>query len=548
MLQSNTLPLLLAALALVHATQDAAHYALPPNIYDNIPAGLVTPSSFKTYPTPAPAGPSLSQRDESTIVNNVFLPAGSIAPPTPPSSISTSTTGPTGFDITTPLLNSIYTPGSALMMTWSNRETLFPDTWTPPQAVLDLITGDANFSGSPLLTEEDMRNLAKSKVQDLKAAQLANVIKDSQRVLLRSLRLVSWPLRVDGDPSVAAAGGDGAAQAAATTTTTTLSPKLLSDPGFNLLNTLNNSLSGRLSILGSSGGALMWTIPADWEYEGEFEIEIPLPVSSGILGQHKSRSFWILRDAITRQLNPQFNLPSFDQQQQTLFEAVGGGKSRGESQRQRDMGVFLGVAAMMSAFVLVGMGVVVGMYRRKWAAAAVATTSTTLPGGGAGGPGSLPSSRRNSHMHLESAAPCCTGPSTTDNNDSIKRTAGAGLRNLYAEYTSSSAALLTKKRASLLLEPLDLNLSEETLRGIVVVPDKDADEGDDEEEDQDEREALPEAEVGVTVGGNGSGSGSVTPVDESFVDLALYDSSNHGDGNGNNGNDSAATLSDEKRV
>ncbi|KAF9905379.1 hypothetical protein EC991_001674 [Linnemannia zychae] len=541
MLQSNTLLLLLTALALVHAAQDAAHYALPPNIYDNIPAGLVTPSSFKTYPTPAPAAvPVVSQRDDST--NNNFLPPGSIAPPSPPP--TTSTMGPAGFDITTPLLNSVYTPGSALMMTWSNRETLFPDTWTPPQAILDLITRDPNFSGSPLLTDEDMRNLAKIKVQDLMESQLTSVIKDSQRVLLRSLRLVSWPLG-DGDASTAATtASDGAA------TTTVLSPKILSDPGFNLLNTLNNSLSGRLSMLGSSGGALMWSVPADWEYEGEFELEIPLPASSGILGQHKSRSFWILRDAVTRQLNPQFNLPSMDQQQQALGGAGGGAKSKEEIQRQRDVGVFLGVAAMMSAFVLVGLGVVVGMYRRKWAAAANATTSTTLPGSAGG---SLTSSRRNSYMHLESAAACCAGPSTTDtNNDAIKQvaTTRTELRNQYAEFTSSSTGLLTKRRTSLLLEPLqgdedahsprDLNLSEETLRGIVVVPGKDTDGRDEKEERQEEKEAVIEAKVESAIGE------SMTPVDESFVDLPLYDTSNGGE-DGNSANDSVATLSDEKQ-
>ncbi|KAG0362534.1 hypothetical protein BGX24_005103, partial [Mortierella sp. AD032] len=512
---ANTLVLLLAALTLVHATQDAAHYALPPNIYDNIPAGLVTPSSFKTYPTPAPPAPAapapvapVSQRNDDGFI----LPPGSIASPTP------LTTGPTGFDITTPLLNAIYTPGSAFMMTWSNRETAFPDSWTPPQSILDMITQEANFSGNPLLTKEDMRNLAMIKVQGLRAARMASVIKDSQSFLLKSLRLISWPLGdggIDGSSSSAGAG-------AGTATTSGLSPKILSDPGFNLLNinhlNHNNSNSSynsaRLNILGSAGGALLWTIPADWEYEGEFEIEIPLPPSSSspIPGQHTSRSFWILRDAMTRQLNPQFNLPSMDQQQETLSVTNGTIKAKAEAQRQRDMGVFLGVAAMMSAFVLVGLGLVVGMYRRKWAAAAAATRGSPLP---PLTPSETGAGNLSNDMHLESAA-CCTRPTGDNNNNSadIQRRATTGSRNQYAEYTSSSARILTanQKRQSLLLEPLqgdedaysprDLNLSEETLRGVVVLDDA---KGIDE--DMDEKSATT-AIVEVEGGGDNSSSTS----------------------------------------
>lgn len=479
------------------ASQDAAHYALPPNIYDNIPAGLTTPTSFRTYPTVTP----------TTLVGQPDA-----------SALAATDGGPTGFDITAPLLNGIYTPGSGLMMTWSNREVTSLDSWVAPQAIIDLITHDGNFSNSPLLTKEDMRNLAKMKVQDLRATQQANMMKDSV-FLLKSLRLLSWPL-LDNN------GSD-----ETTTTTMGLSAKILSDPGFNVLNSVNNSTPARLTILGSSGGALLWTIPADWEYEGEFQIEVS--TAAGTPGQHTTRSFWILRDAVTRQLNPQYNLPSMAQQQQAIFEATKvGGQTKAEIQRHRDMGVFLGVAAMMSAFVLVGLGVVVGMYRRKWAVQeAVATASR--------GSGSLPSSRRSSSSNLESAttpiaAACCTGTS----DGSIKRTLSlpSAARSQYLEYTSSSSGILTRKKQQSLLDPLqgdedahspkDLNLSEETLRGVII-------------KDHDDEEKKAE-ESGIAVGGFGSGggSGSATPVDESFVDLPLYESGN---------NDSASTLANEKR-
>ncbi|KAG9071169.1 hypothetical protein KI688_008714 [Linnemannia hyalina] len=485
--------------------QDAAHYALPPNIYDNIPPGLTTPSSFRTYPTPtpapAPASP-IEQRDAAS-----FLPH-----PTGTES------GPTGFDITAPLVNNIYTPGSGLIMTWSNREVVLPDSWVPPQAILDLITHEANFSNSPLLTKADMRNLAMMKMQDLRAAQQANAIKDSP-VLLKNLRLLSWPLFDNTNETTTT-----------TAATTGLSAKILSDPGFNLLNNVNKSSSARLTILGTSGGALLWTIPADWAYEGEFEIEIS--TAPGTPGRHTSNSFWILRDAVTRQLNQQYNLPSMDQQQQSYLDAKGAERTKADIQRQRDMGVFLGVAAMMSAVVLVGLGVVVGMYRRKWAAQEVAAAANR-------GSGSLPSSRRGSSSNLESAA-CCTDPS----DDGIKRTLSStttAARNQYAEYTSSSrAGILSVKQQQRqsLLDPLqgdedahspkdlNMNLSEETLRGVII------------KGDNDEDEKTTAGKSGIAVVATGGGSVSATPVDESFEDLPLYEYGN---------NDSASTLANEKR-
>ncbi|KAF8928786.1 hypothetical protein BGZ47_001440 [Haplosporangium gracile] len=489
--------------------QDAAHYALPPNIYDNIPAGLITPISFRTYPTP------ISFRTYPTPVS---APAPSVEQRDIPSSPA-GTEGPIGFDITTPQLNSIYTPGSGLTMTWSNREITFPNSWVAPQVIMDLITQDANFSNSPLLTKEDMRNLAKIKVQDLRAFQQANAIKDSP-ILLKSLRLLSWPLS-DNDEST-------------TTTTTTigLSAKILSSPGFNLLDSVNNS-SARLTILGSSGGVLLWTIPANWEYEGEFEIEIS--TADGTPGRHTSRSFWILRDVVTRQLNPQYNLPSMDQQQQSLLESKSAARTKADIHRRKDMGVFLGVAAMMSAFVLVGLGFVIGMYRRKWAVQDAAASAGS-------GAGSLSSSRRSSSSNLESAATvmaCCTAL----NDDGIKQTFSSSTttRNQYSVYTSSSAGILAEKQQrQSLLDPLqgdedahspkdlNLNLSEETLRGVI------------NNDDNDDDEKKGGAERGTVAVGGGGGSLSTTPVDESFVDvdLPLYDSGN---------NDSVSTLANEKR-
>ncbi|KAG0275505.1 hypothetical protein BGZ96_003766 [Linnemannia gamsii] len=481
------------------ASQDAAHYALPPNIYDNIPAGLTTPTSFRTYPTVTP----------TLLVEQPDTPAPAV-----------TDDGPIGFDITAPQLNSIYTPGSGLMMTWSNREVTFLDSWVAPQAIMDLITHDGNFSNSPQLTKKDMRNLSKMKVQDLKATQQANIMKDSV-FLLKSLRLLSWPL-LDNDSS----------NETTTMATMGLSAKILSDAGFNVFNSVNNSTPARLTIQGSSGGALFWTIPGDWEYEGEFQIEVS--TAAGTPGQHTTRSFWILRDAITRQLNPQYNLPSMAQQQQAIFEAAKvGGQSKAEIQRHRDMGVFLGVAAMMSAFVLVGLGVVVGMYRRKWAVqeAAVAAAAANRCSG------SLPSSGHGSSSNLESATTpivvCCAGNS----DGSIKRTLSlpATARSQYLEYTSSSSGILTRKGRQSLLDPLqgdedahspkDLNLSEETLRGVTI-----------KDHDDDEKKAE-ESDIAVGGFGSGGGSGSATPVDESFVDLPLYESGN---------NDSASTLANEK--
>ncbi|KAF9924846.1 hypothetical protein FBU30_005249 [Linnemannia zychae] len=492
----------------VHATQDAAHYALPSNIYDNIPSGLTTPASFRTYPVATPTF-SISEHETPS-------PSAIDAP--------SAIMGPTGFDITTPVLNSVYTPGSALMMTWSNHEVTFPDSWTPPQSILDMITASHEFSHSPLLTPDDMRNLAKMKIQGLRAARQMEVIKDSP-IWLKSLRLVSWPL-VD---ETAAENSMIKNEAI----TTILSPKILSDPGFNLLLPLSTNSDGnstinsaRLTFLERSGGALLWTIPADWAYEGEFEIQIPSDSTTS--GQHTSRSFWILRDSITRQLNPQYNLPSMDKQQQTLLGISGDNgfqKTRAETQRQKDIGVFLGVAAMMVAFVLVGLGVVVGMYRRKWAAQAAAAESASVDDRNNSGSTSdsagrsLPNSHRGSASSLGSVASTACSSGSARNENSINRM--SFLRNQYSEYTSSSMGLLSKRQN--LLDPVqgdedaqspkDLNLSDETLQDIVLAKDEKVMEKSEKDSvDTDEAAAIGSRR-----------RESVTPVDESFVDLPLYE-------------------------
>ncbi|KAF9108532.1 hypothetical protein BGX29_011003 [Mortierella sp. GBA35] len=531
---------------------DSAHYALPPNIYDNIPPGLVTPTSFKTYPlstpTPAPDAPSISPRD--TTSGAAVVGAESTAG----GGIETELTG--GFDITTPLLNSIYTPGAGLIMTWSNCEMDFSESWTPPQAILDMITNDPGFSNSPLLTTEDMCRLAKMKVQELWAAQQANVIKDSP-IWLKSLRLVSWPL-AEG----ASVSGDEATVARADTTAmgmmTALSPKILTDPGFSLINASNNNHSAKLTILGSAGGQLMWMIPEDWEYEGEFEIVIPSPPggpssssssASASFPGHNSRSFWILRDSATRQRTPQYTLPSMDQQ--ALLLALGGdgsadgsnvGRIREDIQRRRDMSVFLGVAAMMMAFVLLGLGVVIGMYRRRWAAqeaAAAAAAAASGSGSGSGSLGTLSSSRHGSSSNLESAnananasSPACY---TGTGSYAVRPVLRKPMRTQYAEYTSSSTGLVMKRQNSSLLDPIqddedahspkdmDLeNLSVETL-GC----------GDGGLKERYDEKAIESGSGGY----GGSESGGVTPVDESFVNLPLYESLN----------DSSSTLASGKQ-
>lgn len=301
---------------LVQATQDAAHYFLPDNIYDNLPPGIQMPEgASKNQGVPSTPIETVARSDNSP------LPYG---PDDPPS-----------IDISAPLLNSIHTPGSSMVMAWTDAAITFPADWVPPKGLVDTITQDPNFSHSLLLTDADMVNLAKIKLEEIRRLQTSNILKDSP-MWLHQLRLVS--------PTISA----------------TAPPYILSDQGFSLVN------ASRLNLSNSTGGELMWRIPEDWNHEGEFEIVIPF-----ISGIHlndgtsytgaKSLSFWILRDAATREQYPSY---SSDAQRPTLDSS----SSSDSIQKQKQLGVILGVAAMMSAFILVGLGVIVSMYRKKWVA------------------------------------------------------------------------------------------------------------------------------------------------------------------------------------
>ncbi|KAF9391808.1 hypothetical protein CPC16_003898 [Podila verticillata] len=294
---------------LVQATQDATHYFLPDNIYDNLPPGIEVPEGAReNRGVPSTPVETVARSDKSP------LPYG---PNDPPS-----------IDISAPLLNSIHTPGSSMVMAWTDAAMTFPADWVPPKGLMDTITQDPNFSHSLLLTDDDMVNLAKIKLEEMRRLQTSNILKDSP-MWLHHLRLVS-PTSSDTAP-----------------------PYVLSDQGFNLVN------ASRLNLSNSTGGELMWRIPEDWNHEGEFEIVIPF-----ISGIHlndgtsypgaKSLSFWILRDAATRE-----QYPSYSSDASSSSDSI---------QKQKQLGVFLGVAAMMSAFILVGLGVMVSMYRKKWVA------------------------------------------------------------------------------------------------------------------------------------------------------------------------------------
>lgn len=298
---------------LVQATQDTAHYFLPDNIYDNLPPGIQVPEGArKNQEAPFTPVETVARSDSSPV------PYG---PDDPPS-----------IDISAPLLNSIYTPGSSMIMAWIDAAITFPANWVPPNGLMDTITQDPNFSHSPLLTDDDMVNLAKIKLEEMRRLQISNILKDSP-MWLHHLRLVS--------PTISA----------------TAPPYILSDQGFSLVN------ASRLNLSNSTGGELMWRIPEDWNHEGEFEIVIP-----SISGIHlndgtsytsaKSPSFWILRDAATREQYPSY---SSDAQRPIL------GSSSDSIQKKKQLGLFLGVAAMMSVVILVGLGMMVSMYRKKWA-------------------------------------------------------------------------------------------------------------------------------------------------------------------------------------
>ncbi|KAI1307300.1 hypothetical protein EDD11_004551 [Mortierella claussenii] len=310
------------------------------------------------------------------------------------------------IEITTPLLNSVYTPGSTLIMTWTNVDALFPEDWSPPQSILDAIAQD-----NPSLPYDEKVSLAKTQVQTLKRSQLATAIKDSP-IWLKDLRLVSWPFQKSVDlleigafsdhtgdehdsenpdsPHLWGMWPDRAAREMQQPSSAT-PPSALFDSGFSLQDL------AKLTILGTAGGQLSWIIPEDWEYEGEFEIRIPSVFKGAdeLAGSNKdephmaaSHSFWILRDAATRDHSPQYNVPSVDQLKYGTSFMPDRNEPEGSTvallkkniKQQRDLGIFLGVAAMMLALVLLGLGAFIGIYRRKWVKSLAASTSAASDG------------------------------------------------------------------------------------------------------------------------------------------------------------------------
>lgn len=465
-----------AQAGLAHAYQDSAHYFLPANIYDNLPPGVQPPLERGSLPPPPPVAP-----------NNGVSP-GPDSPPT--------------IDITNPALNSVYVPGSSIFMTWSNNGIRFPENWQPPQPILDLITNDPSFSHSALLTKDDMRNLAEMKLEELRRAQLGTLIKGSP-IYLHSLRLVSWPLQKQQPPTTTTT-------TSTTTDSATFSPDILNNPGYNLVNV------SKLTLLGGAGGQMTWTIPEDWSYEGEFEIRIPA-VGSGTgsdsgsnsdsttggttetdpLRYARSRPFWILRDSAVRKNSPQYTLSSMDEQQRALLSETLENANKvwreREIRRHRDMGIFLGVAAVLLAFVVIGLGAMVAVYRRRWAKdqqyrqqqRSFGTSSDSSHGNGLSATTSTTSTTTTSTNSGESGT--MTLGSSLYGADSLARTASSSS---YSQYTSSSLNTFARRTFEsdqekligfypyhhehpLHLErgdedahsPVDLYLSEETLDG-----------------------------------------------------------------------------------
>ncbi|KAG0205512.1 hypothetical protein BGX28_002948 [Mortierella sp. GBA30] len=427
-------------LGLVQAYQDPAHYFLPANIYDNLPPGVETPIARG----PLPPQPTVLTRSADRGGSDDLSP-GPDSPPT--------------IEITNPLLNAVYVPGSNLFMTWANNGIHFPENWTPPKEILDLITNDPNFSHSPLLTTEDMKNLAEMKLEELKRAQLTKLLKESP-IYLHSLRLVSWPLQSFSDISTVNAGYGGGT----TIKPAVFSPNILNDPGYNLANV------SQMTLLGGAGGQMTWLIPEDWAYEGEFEIRIPsvgsgtgtsstsssgTAITTAVTNKDsmyaKSRPFWILRDSAMRAKAPQYNLPSMDQQQRAVALESFPFSDANEKQRwheremhrQRDMGIFLGVAAMLLAFVLVGIGTAIGIYRRKWVKdqqqqhqqnltvtdGAIEHTTLAVEEGGGEEPRMITSTSLG-------------GTSFYGTTDSLITTTSSS----YSQYTSSSMAMFAKRQ------------------------------------------------------------------------------------------------------
>ncbi|KAF8931549.1 hypothetical protein EDD21DRAFT_415811 [Dissophora ornata] len=475
---------------LVQAYQGPGDYFLPSNIYDNLPPGIQTPTATAPIPIPSTTAPgqSTESRVGSSDNDAVFYQSPGLD-------------DPPMIEITTPLLNAVYTPGSGLVVTWTSHDEIsFPDNWTPPQSLLDMVTNDPNFSHNPLLTKDDMTNLAKMKLVDLKRAALTLIMKDSP-IWLTSLRLVSWPLQaaasdIDDDDQNGDSGEERGPSGSSSQKTFSISPTVLFDPGYSLQNL------SRTTILGATGGQLSWVIPEDWEYEGEFEIRIP-SVSSGSNGDvqtgkggsnsggagARSHSFWILRDAATRTSNPQYNLPSVGQQPQEGKAGTGSGlfSSRMDVQRQRDMGVFLGVSAMMLAFILVGLGFIVGIYRRSSAPSA---------------PGGELESDACAHIESSLATDSMITTSTPSYSSSSARSAGPLINCKHMEGYGGNPFEHSQGDDDA-HSPRDLDLSEETFRG-----------------------GMSEK---ATVGGKNERGYSqecekeYSPVDSTFVDLPLYE-------------------------
>ncbi|KAF9972025.1 hypothetical protein BGZ73_004906, partial [Actinomortierella ambigua] len=331
----------------------AANYKLPPDIYDDIPAGLDTPlKDLVKQGQPLSAGNPSMQEQQSpgggTLINRVVSPNR----------------------------NTIYAPGNEVLVTWISTTQENVNSQEAPKVPSESISTEDEATGAASEATWKGRALQAEKRQQ---AHDSAAFHESP-IRLHSLRLITpWTGKIGNalkslrkqqqhkSSSILAkheintSNNSDHQQSASLEFWNTVQTQLESEEGYPITQGIDGSM-----ISTATGGQVSWKIGQEWPIEGEFEVWIHAQGSPAHVA--KSPSFWILQDRAYRE--------NHHQQAGHGSSSPGGGSGLvGDEQwdeddvveRRKGLGVFLGLMSTVVVSAVISACCVVPYFRRRWA-------------------------------------------------------------------------------------------------------------------------------------------------------------------------------------
>ncbi|KAG0267806.1 hypothetical protein DFQ27_008195 [Actinomortierella ambigua] len=356
----------------------AANYKLPPDIYDDIPSGLDTPlKDLVKQGQPLSVGnPAMQEQPQ---------PSGG--------------GGTLVHRIVSPTCNTIYAPGDEVVVKWISEMQEVPKSQLDSIPTVEEATGGGGGVGGEGGGGEGGGATWKERALQ-EAHDSATALHDSP-IRLHSLRLITTPW-TQGKVGGALKSLQKQQQPQSSSNLLTkhnsnnnnnnnsdfyfhhqqlssaslefwnaVQTQLQGEEGYPISQGVVDNDGGGSMISLTTGGKTAWKIAEDWPMEGEFEIRIHARSSASSPAQvAKSPSFWILQDQAFREKHRQAgpgSSPGRDSGGENGLiddEHWDGGSLFVE--RQKGLGIFLGLMAVVVVSALVSACCVVPYYRHRW--------------------------------------------------------------------------------------------------------------------------------------------------------------------------------------